>query len=49
VKRVDFLNGRYVYLSDLVDDDDTWLRGINASGRPILVRRDLVRRTVPAG
>jgi hypothetical protein len=47
--RVDFTNGRYVYVSDLVEDDDRWLRGINSRGRSILLRRDLVRQIVPAG
>jgi hypothetical protein len=49
VVRVDFRNGRYVYLTALVEDDDTWLRSVNAQGRSVLVRRDLVRQTVPAG
>jgi hypothetical protein len=40
---VDFLNGRYVYLSDVTEVDDRWLRGTNYRGRSILVRRDLVR------
>jgi hypothetical protein len=47
--RVDFLNGRYVYLSDVTELDDRWLRGLNLRGRSILVRRDLVRATAPAG
>ena len=47
--RVDFLNGRYVYLSDVREVDDRWLLGLNLRGRAILVRRDLVRVTAPAG
>jgi hypothetical protein len=49
VVRLDFLNGRYVYLSDVRDLDDQWMSGTNSRGRSILVRRDLVRATVPAG
>jgi hypothetical protein len=49
VLRLDFANGRYVYLSDVRDVDDVWMSGTNSRGRPILVRRDLVRGTVPAG
>jgi hypothetical protein len=45
---VGFRNGRYVYLTDLVEADDTWLQGVNVKGRSVLVRRDLVRQTVPA-
>jgi hypothetical protein len=48
VVRVGFRNGRYVYLTDLVEADDTWLQGVNVKGRSVLVRRDLVRQTVPA-
>ena len=47
--RADFLNGRYVYLSDVSEEDDRWLRGINNRGRSILVRRDLVRATAATG
>ena len=47
--RVDFLNGRYVYLSDVTDVDDRWLRGLNLRGRSILVRREVVRATAQAG
>ena len=37
------MNGRYVYLSDVTEVDDRWLRGVNYRGRSVLVRRDLVR------
>jgi hypothetical protein len=43
------INGRYVYLSDVGEVDDWWLCGWNLRGRSILVRRDLVRATAPAG
>jgi hypothetical protein len=46
VVRVEFSNGRYVYLHDLVEDE-MW--SVNARGQSILVRRELVRQTVPAG
>jgi hypothetical protein len=49
VWRMDCLNGRYVYLSDVTEVDDRWLRGTNNRGRSVLVRRDLVRATAPAG
>jgi hypothetical protein len=49
VWRVDFLNRRHVYLTDVAEVDDRWLRGLNLRGRVILVRRDLVRGTAPAG
>jgi hypothetical protein len=38
-----------VYLSDVAEIDDQWLRGLNLRGRSILVRRDLVRVTAPDG
>jgi hypothetical protein len=47
--RLDFSNGRYLYLSDVRDVNDVWMSGTNSRGRSILVRRDLVRATVPAG
>jgi hypothetical protein len=49
MRRVDFYNGRYVYVRDVTELDDRWLRGLNLRGRLILVRRDLVRATAPAG
>jgi hypothetical protein len=49
VVRLDFANGRYVYLSGMRDVDDVWMSGTNSRGRSVLVRRDLVRATVPAG
>jgi hypothetical protein len=49
VWRVDYLNGRYVYLSDMAEVDDRWLRGTNYRGRSVLVRRDLVGAAAPAG
>jgi hypothetical protein len=47
--RLNFVNGRYVYLSNVRDVDDQSMSGTNGRGRSILVRRDLVRATVPAG
>jgi hypothetical protein len=38
-----------VYLSDVPDIDDVWMIGTNSRGRSILVCRELVRATVPAG
>ena len=49
MRRVDFYNGRYGYVRDVTELDDRWLRGLNLRGRSILVRRDLVRATAPAG
>jgi hypothetical protein len=39
VVRVDFTNGRYLYLADLIESDERWLDGVNAKGRSVLVRR----------
>jgi hypothetical protein len=47
--RVDFLNGRYVYLRDVTEVNDRWLQRLNLRGRSILVRCDRVRATAPAG
>jgi hypothetical protein len=41
-----FTNGRTLYVSDLVDDDEQWMRGVNVRGRPVLVKPDRVRSTV---
>jgi len=38
-----------VYLSDVVEVDDRWLRGMKDRGTSIFVRRDLVRVTAPVG
>jgi hypothetical protein len=45
--RVDFKNGRHVYVSAIEDGDEAWLQGVNARGRKVLLRRELVRRVVP--
>jgi hypothetical protein len=49
VVRLDFLNGRYLYLSNVRDVDEQWMSGTNSRGRSVLVRRDLVRATGTAG
>jgi len=49
MSRLDFYNGRCVHLSDVVEIDDRWLRGMDSRGRSVLVRRHLVRATAPAG
>jgi hypothetical protein len=46
--QLNFVNGRYAYLSDVRDVDDVRMSGTNSRGRSILVRHDLVRATVPA-
>jgi hypothetical protein len=38
-----------MYRSDKRDVDNEWISGTNSRGHSILVRRDLVRATVPAG
>jgi hypothetical protein len=36
-------NDQRLWLVDITEDDDEWLVGTNTRGRPILLRRDLVK------
>jgi len=36
-------NGRTLWLSDVVDDDENWLRGTNSRGRDVLLSRVRVK------
>src|SRR5436309_1855499 len=41
--RVVLTNGRTLWLKDVADEDDDWLRGTNSRGRLILLSRERVR------
>jgi hypothetical protein len=43
VVRVDLVNGRRLWLLEVVDDDDRWLRGTNSRGRSVLLNRERVK------
>jgi hypothetical protein len=47
VVRVDLVNGRRLWLLDVVDDNDWWLRGTNSRGRSVLLKRDRVKQVAP--
>jgi hypothetical protein len=47
VVRVDLVNGRRLWLLEVVDDDERWLRGTNSRGRSVLLRRDRVKQLAP--
>ena len=44
VVRVDLVNGRRLWLLEVVDDDDRWLRGTNSRGRSVLLAGDRLKR-----
>jgi hypothetical protein len=47
VVRVDLVNGRRLWLLDVVEDDDRWLRGTNSRGRSVLLNRERVKAVEP--
>jgi hypothetical protein len=47
VVRVDLVNGRRLWLLEVVEDDDRWLRGTNSRGRSVLLMRERVKQLEP--
>lgn len=45
--RVDLVNGRQLWLLEVVEEDDRWLRGRNSRGRSVLLSRDRVKHVEP--
>ena len=45
--RVDLVNGRRLWLLEVVDDDDRWLRGTNSRGQSVLLNRERVNQLDP--
>jgi hypothetical protein len=43
VVRVVLVNGRTLWLSEVVDDDEDWPRGTNSRGRDVLLSRVRVK------
>jgi hypothetical protein len=48
VVRVDLVNGRRLWLLEVVEDDDRWLRGTNSRGRSVLLMRERVKQLEPS-
>jgi hypothetical protein len=47
VVRVDLINGRRLWLLEVVADDNRWLRGTNSRGRSVLLNRERVKQVEP--
>ena len=43
VVRVQLVNGRTLWMRDVQDDDEDWLRGTNTRGREVLLSRTRVQ------
>jgi hypothetical protein len=47
VVQVTLTNRRIIYITELIEDDEDWLRATSCRGRSILLRRDRVAAATP--